>query len=49
MNKEEMIEKLFTAIKQYSKRQMTWFKRNKKINWVHGEEDFSEIDRLLIL
>jgi tRNA dimethylallyltransferase len=34
MNKEEMIEKLFTAIKQYSKRQMTWFKRDKKIKWV---------------
>ena len=49
MNKEEMIEKLSTAIKQYSKRQMTWFKRNKKINWVHGEEDFSKIDRSLIL
>ena len=39
MNKEEMIEKLSTAIKQYSKRQMTWFKRNKKINWVQHTED----------
>ena len=44
LTKEEMIEKLFTAIKQYSKRQMTWFKRNKKINWV---QDIEEAFRIL--
>ena len=43
MNKEEMIEKLFTAIKQYSKRQITWFKRNKKINWIDNSEDAFKI------
>ncbi|MBL8030658.1 MAG: tRNA (adenosine(37)-N6)-dimethylallyltransferase MiaA [Candidatus Doudnabacteria bacterium] len=31
---EEMETQLFTAIKQYSKRQMTWWKRNPKINWL---------------
>jgi tRNA dimethylallyltransferase len=30
---DEMQEKLFTAIKQYAKRQMTWFKRDKEIKW----------------
>ena len=33
LGKQEMIEKLYTAIKQYARRQMTWFKRNKKIKW----------------
>ena len=33
LSKKEFIEKLHTAILQYSKRQMTWFKRNKKIKW----------------
>lgn len=31
---EEMTEELFRAIKKYWKRQLTWFKRNKKIHWV---------------
>ncbi len=29
----EMEEQLGTAIKQYAKRQMTWWKRNKEIHW----------------
>lgn len=33
MTKKEMIEKLNIAIRQYAKRQMTWFKRNKEIKW----------------
>ncbi len=28
-----MIEQLKTAIKQYAKRQITWFKKDKRINW----------------
>jgi tRNA dimethylallyltransferase len=31
---DEMFDQLFTAIKQYTKRQMTWWKRNKKIRWI---------------
>jgi len=30
---EEMKEQLFIAIRQYAKRQMTWFKRDKRIIW----------------
>lgn len=26
------------SIRQYAKRQMTWFKRNKEINWITGKE-----------
>ena len=33
LNKEQLINKLNIAIRQYAKRQMTWFKRNKKIKW----------------
>ena len=33
ISKEEMISGLGQAIRQYSKRQMTWFKRNKQIVW----------------
>jgi tRNA dimethylallyltransferase len=33
---DEMFEQLFTAIKQYTKRQMTWWKRNKEIHWINN-------------
>jgi tRNA dimethylallyltransferase len=34
LNYDEMREQLLTAIKQYAKRQMTWFKRDKSIKWI---------------
>lgn len=34
LSREQMIEKLYTEIKRYAKRQMTWFKRNKEIKWI---------------
>lgn len=41
LSKEEMQEKLKTAIHQFSKRQMSWFRRMEKqgikINWINGE------------
>ncbi len=39
LTREEFIDKLYTAIKQYSKRQMAWFKRNKKITWFSSASD----------
>ncbi|MES2214272.1 MAG: tRNA (adenosine(37)-N6)-dimethylallyltransferase MiaA [Patescibacteria group bacterium] len=33
VSKKEMLEDLFIAIRQYSRRQMTWFKKNKNIRW----------------
>ncbi|MES2216208.1 MAG: tRNA (adenosine(37)-N6)-dimethylallyltransferase MiaA [Patescibacteria group bacterium] len=33
MTKKEMVEKLATEIWHYSRRQMTWFKRDKRIVW----------------
>ncbi|PJA36917.1 MAG: tRNA (adenosine(37)-N6)-dimethylallyltransferase MiaA [Candidatus Zambryskibacteria bacterium CG_4_9_14_3_um_filter_42_9] len=38
ISKEEMLEKLYTEIRRYAKRQMTWFKRNKKIKWLNPEK-----------
>lgn len=44
LSKEEAVDQLNTAIKQYAKRQMTWFKRNKRIKWF-DPTDFKEIEK----
>ncbi|MBX4181379.1 tRNA (adenosine(37)-N6)-dimethylallyltransferase MiaA [Candidatus Parcubacteria bacterium] len=44
LSKKEFIDQLYTAIRQYSKRQMTWFKRNKKIKWF-TPEDYNNIEK----
>ena len=36
ITKNEMIEQLNMSIKHYAKRQRTWFKRNKDINWLNA-------------
>jgi len=41
ISKEEMIEKLKSEIWKYAKRQMTWFKRDKKIKWINHPTFFS--------
>jgi tRNA dimethylallyltransferase len=38
MSREEMIKKLNTEIWHYARRQMTWFKRNKRIKWFAPQE-----------
>lgn len=38
ISKEEMLEKLETEIWHYAKRQMTWFKRDKRINWFEPKD-----------
>jgi tRNA dimethylallyltransferase len=38
ISKKEIMEKLETAIYQYSKRQMTWFKRDKRVKWFKPNE-----------
>jgi tRNA dimethylallyltransferase len=35
----EMFEQLFTSIKKYTKRQMTWWKRNKDVKWIKNPSD----------
>lgn len=46
ISKDEMIEKLNHEIYQYSKRQKTWFKRDKSINWFNPK-DARKIDALV--
>lgn len=38
LDKKQMEQELFFAIRQYAKRQMAWFKRNKKIKWFKPSE-----------
>ncbi len=38
MTKDAMIQKLEVAIRQYAKRQYTWFKRDKRIKWFDPKE-----------
>jgi tRNA dimethylallyltransferase len=37
-SEKEMLEQLETQIWRYAKRQRTWFKRNKRINWFDGDK-----------
>jgi tRNA dimethylallyltransferase len=46
LNKKEFIKKLDTDIWQFSKRQKTWFKRDKKIHWFNPKES-KEINSLV--
>lgn len=43
-SKEELFEKIFQAEKDYAKRQMTWFQKDKRIVW---ESDYRKIDKLI--
>lgn len=36
MTKEEMINVLKQETRRYAKRQLTWFRKNKEINWIDG-------------
>lgn len=50
MSKEEFVEKLNTEIWHYAKRQMTWFRRNSKIQWFGLKQESKVrkiVDRLL--
>ncbi len=47
IKKEEAIEKLQKEIEKYAKRQMTWFKRDKRINWVKEEKVFKLVKQFL--
>ena len=40
MGREEMLSKLAIAIKQFAKRQMTWFRRNPDIVWLDMAGDY---------
>jgi tRNA dimethylallyltransferase len=39
ITKEQMIQGLYKAIKDFSKRQMTWFKRDEEIHWIKNQKE----------
>lgn len=43
ITKEQMIQGLYKAICDFSKRQMTWFKRDKEIKWVKNVADAEKL------
>ncbi len=45
LTKKEMVEKLSTEIWQYAKRQMTWFKKDRRIEW-HDPTDSSDVSHI---
>lgn len=50
LSREKMIELLNIAIRQFSKRQMMWFKRNTNIKWFHPKDTkkvMSEVKKFL--
>lgn len=47
IQKKEMLERLETEILQYSKRQMTWFKRDARIHWFRPVKDVRNIEKLV--
>jgi len=40
---QEMINLLKTAIHQFAKRQMTWFKRDTKIHWIKNKSQAEKL------
>ena len=43
-----MIEKIKMETRRYAKRQITWFKKNKEIYWLEGQETIEKnIDKIL--
>lgn len=39
ISKQTMIERMLVENRQYAKRQMTWFKRNKRIKWITKQSE----------
>ncbi len=49
LSKQELLEQLPIAIKQYAKRQMTWFRRNENIIWVQDPKNAMEYVKKFIV
>jgi len=43
MKYEEMVKRLQKAIENYAKRQMTWFKRDKRIHWIKNRKEAEKL------
>lgn len=45
---DQMVEQLYRAIKNYAKRQMRWFKRNKQIQWINNPKQAGRLVKKFI-
>lgn len=43
ITKEQMIQGLYKSIKDFSKRQMTWFKRDSEIHWIKNQKEAEKL------
>lgn len=43
ITKEQMIQGLYKAIRDFSKRQMTWFKRDPEIHWIKNQKEAEKL------
>lgn len=45
MSLEEMIEDIQQKTRRYAKKQLTWYRRDKKIHWLQPKEDFNVLSQ----
>ena len=43
IDKAEVIRRIIKNTKKYAKRQMTWFKRDKKIHWITNQKEAEKL------
>ena len=43
MTRAEAIERIKIATRQYAKRQITWFRKDKRIHWVKNEQEAEKL------
>ena len=43
---ESTVERIKRSTRRYAKRQLTWFRRNKSINWIFAD-DYAKFDDIL--
>ena len=48
LSKEEMIEKIKKETRRYSKRQLTWLRKNKQTIWLNGEEQLQNNIKIIL-
>ena len=46
--KEQMIEKIKMETRRYAKRQLTWFRKNKKTIWIDGTKDIQDNVKIIL-
>jgi len=48
ISEQEMLIQLLYAIKHYSKRQLTWWKRNSEINWIKNSIEAAQMTKVFL-